>query len=169
MDDPDRPVDPLNAAAFDWGEEFDAREGLEADVLRFEAGELACAVDAEHVVEVALSPQVTLIPGLPPHVSGVAVRRRKVLSIINLAQFLHLPNEPRPTDRLVVLDVEGLEVGIVVSATSGLEMWPDDEDAPQPSDLNAQVRKYTLGTHWAPGGRVLLLDIPAILRDAAVT
>ena len=97
------------------------------------------------------------------------MRRRKVLSILDLAKFLGLTAERTSTDRILVFDVEGFEVGVLVSGTSGLEMWPDDEDAPQPDDLNEQVRKYTTGTHWAPGGRVLLLDIPSILRDAAVS
>lgn len=149
---------------FDWGEDFDGEQ--DADVLRFEVAGMSFAVAAELVTEVAHLPAITRLPSVPPHVLGVAVRRRKVLGLLDVATFLGLPPS-RKFARLLVLDVEGLEVGIAVDATSGLESWPDDPDAPL-SDLAPKLRKYAIGSHWAPGGRVVLLDFPSILQDAAV-
>ena len=150
---------------FDWGDDVGERED---DVLRFEVAGVACAVAAEFVTEVAQLPEVTAIPSLPAHILGVAVRRRKVLGLLDLAAFLGLTRTRKQSaSRLLVLDVDQLEVGVVVDATAGLEEWPDDADA-HVEDLGHVVRKYALGAHWAPGGRVVLLDFRAILQDAAI-
>lgn len=153
--------------AFDWGEEEDS-EGAEPDVLRFDLGGMSFAVEATHVAEVGTPPALTLVPGLPDHVVGVAVQRRHVLSIVDLAVFLGLRKTVTEAPRLVVFDVQGIQAGVVVSGITALEVWPEDDESPPIDDLDDRIRRFVISARWAPGGRVLLLDIPELLRAAAV-
>ena len=153
--------------SFDWGED-EASEVNEPDVLRFELAGLSFAVEAVHVAEVTTSPTLTELPGLPDHIVGVAVRRRHVLSVLDLAVFFGLQHRQSASDRLIVFSVDGLEAGIVVSNIAGPEVWPEDADPVEEGDYDDLIRPYVIGARWAPGGRVLLLDIPELLHAAAV-
>lgn len=170
MDDNDleSKAEPSDSAdAFDWGED-EVSEGDEPDVLRFDLGGMALAVEAQYVSEVGTSPTITEVPGLPEHILGVAVRRRSVLSMLDLANFLGIEHRDAPTDRLIVFNVDGIEAGAMVSQIKGLEVWPEDAEPPSLGLLDNEITRFIVASRWAPGGRVLLLDITEILRNAAV-
>lgn len=158
--------------AFDWGHDEDQDqapdERLEPDVLRFELGGRSFAVEAVHVSEVDSPPALTPIPGLPAHIAGVAVRRRQVLSVLDLAAFFGLGAAEGADRRLLVFESDDLEVGTVVSSVSGLEVWPDDGESPKLDDIDERILPFVAASRWAPGGRVLLLSVPDLLRAAAV-
>ncbi len=151
---------------FDWGAEGPS-EGRDPDVMRFEVAGVSFAVDATHVIEVATVPALTPIPGLPAHVLGVAVRRRHVLSVVDLGAFVGLTDSTHP-DRLLVLHADGIDAGLLVRNVAGPEVWSEDAEAPDLTDVGDRLRHYVVAARWAPGGRVLLVDLPEILRDAAV-
>lgn len=170
MDDADSEGEPLTAVghSFDWGDAEDG-DGLEPDVLRFEVGRFAFAIEVAHVHEVDSPPAITEVPGLPDHVLGVALRRRQVLSIVDLATFLRIETRHAPCpSRLLVVDADGITAGVLVSAVTGLEVWPDEDEGLSLDDLGPQIRPFVLSARWAPGGRVLLLDLPELIRAAAV-
>lgn len=157
--------------AFDWGEDWEPShaEDLEPDVLRFDVGGLSFAAPAVCVAEVAPSVGVTPIPGVPHHIAGVAVRRRHVLTILNLMELFGLRPGAAPGDetRLVVFEADELEAGVLVDRT-GLGVWPVSADSPNIDDLPAGLRQFVRAARWLPGGRVLLLDIGELLRATAV-
>lgn len=157
--------------AFDWGsEESEESEGGEPDVLRFQIGDAAFAVETVHVSEVSSPLPVTDVPGLPDYVVGVAVRRRHVLTVIDLSTFLDLPpRRRRSRSRLLIFDVGGLEAGALVDSVTGLELWPDDSESQRlMNEVSPRIRPFTIGARWAPGGVVILLDAAELIRSAAV-
>lgn len=156
---------------FDWGAELEEEPAEEApDVLRFDLGGRAFAVYAEHVVEVTPPLDVTEIPGLPPYVRGVAVRRRHVVAVLDLGQFLGLnAASSQPPSRFLILEAGGFQIAAGVGGVPGLEIWPEDaESARLMQNAEERLREFALGARWAPGGVVVLLDAARILDLAAV-
>jgi chemotaxis signal transduction protein len=170
-DDHEKVDDPATVIghAFDWGHEEDSEfEGTEPDVIRFQLGNQAFATEAVHVSEVDRPPVLTPVPGLPPHVAGVAVRRRQVLSVLDLSNFFGLAPSSGEDQRLLVFEADGLEAGAIVDSILGLEVWPEDEESPGLDDIDERIRPFVDASRWAPGGRVLLLNVPDLLREASV-
>lgn len=160
------PLDP-----FDWGAELQEEPAEEEpDVLRFDIGGRAFAMFADHVAEVTSKLDVTPIPTLPPYVYGVAVRRRHVVAVVDLAVFLGLADSRSvQPSRFLIVESGSLQIAVGVHGVAGLEIWPEDaESATLMQNTEEQLREFALGARWAPGGVVLLLDAAKILERAAV-
>lgn len=158
--------------AFDWGveEPSDAEEEI-PDVVRCSIAGRSYAFRAEHVVEVANVPQLTSVPGLPAHVAGIAIHRRNVIGVIELAPLLGVAPSTTPlADRRVLLLTAGdVTAGILVDHIDGLEVWPEDATEDKLlDDVEDLVRDVALAARWAPGGVVVLLDAPSLVANAAV-
>lgn len=156
---------------FDWAAEvFEASEAEldELEVLRFEMGGHFFAFPAESVAEVTAPVETTTLPGLPEHIAGVAIHRRNVVGVVDLARFLAV--EPAgPPARFVMLEAGELDAAVIVEGVTGLEIWPEDtESATLLQNVDERVREFAIAARWAPGGVVVLLDAGRLLDFAAV-
>jgi chemotaxis signal transduction protein len=153
--------------SFDWGDSGEVSE-TGPDVIRCSVGGVLYALEAEHVDEVVAPLPTTQIPRLPPHVIGVAMRRRRAISVIDLARFLGLDSSDRP-GRFLVTTVGDLTAALVVDEVTGLELWPEDSESDKLlEDVDPMAREYARGARWAPGGVVVLLDVQRLLESASV-
>jgi len=164
--------DGSDGDAFDWGAEvFDLVEEQvdEPEVLRFDVGGQAFAFVAASVAEVTAPFAVTRLPGLPGYIPGVAVHRRNVMGVLDLAQFLELEGEASDPSRFVVIEAGDLEAAVAVDEVTGLELWPEDaESATLLENVAARIREFAVSARWAPGGVVILLDAARVLELASV-
>ena len=123
------------------------------------------AVDVRSAREVAVFDEITVVPGAPRHLVGVANLRGTVLPITDLSLLLGLP-EPRPARsvRTLVLRDGALVAAAVVDTVLGLE--PFDEIVPADSPTVARVkgpRPFVAGwLAWA-GETLPLLDVARLL------
>ncbi len=166
-DDVDEGWDDV-AEGLDWGDvEPEEESEVGAEVMRFDLAGLGFAAPIECVAEVSEPIDYVALPDLPPHVLGVAVRRQSVVTVIDLAGFLGLASIE--ATRIVELRVKDLDVAVEVDRVRGIDIWPTDEESTKLLDgLHTRVREFAIGARWAPGGVVVLLDIPRILEHAAV-
>lgn len=87
-------------------------------VVRLGGGRFALPMDA--VAEVGRTPAVTRVPGTPAWVTGVANWRGRILGILDLRGPLGVERADSGEDRLVVLQRNGVAVGVVAERVDGV-------------------------------------------------
>lgn len=162
------------AGRFDWDEgsvdEDEREESL--SVLCFELGQGSYAIASDYVREIVSDLPVTPVPGAPGHVRGVTVFRRQVLGVLSLAQWLDpAEGQKQPgSSRIIIVEVGPYTVGLEADALSGMQQWPVEvlERDEIPPTINSRIRRYALGLRLEREQVAILLDVPRLLRDAAV-
>lgn len=167
--DLDVPGADSEAESFDWGEPSEAA-GTGPDVIRWSVGDRLFAIEAEFVDEVISPLPVTDVPRLPDHILGVALRRRRVVGVVDVAKLLTIdPSRSTDRGRLLVTTVADLNAALLVDEVTGLELWPEDSESEKLlEEVEPGVREFAVGARWAPGGVVVLLDVAHLLDAASV-
>jgi chemotaxis signal transduction protein len=99
-------------------------------------------------------------------VVGVANARGRVLAVIDARRLMSAPERPLGTSaRLVVLDRDGIEAGLVVDAVEGL-CQVGDEPGPVPPTVAPGTAALLQGVVDARGP-VALLDVDGVLALGA--
>lgn len=135
------------------------------EVLRFDIGDLRCAVPLTHVREVVRAVALTPLPGAPPVIEGVIDVRGEVVPVVNLGSRLGIETAAvRPSQVLVLVWTGERLVAIRVDRVEWIEPLDDD-------DVKA-VERLTRGPVALAGigrmrdGLVLLQDPEALLQQA---
>ncbi|MHB1169736.1 MAG: chemotaxis protein CheW [Longimicrobiales bacterium] len=135
------------------------------EVLRFDLGELRCAVPLTHVREVQRAVALTPLPGAPPIIEGVIDVRGEVVPVVDLGTRLGLPPRPvRPAQSLVLVWTGERHVAVRVDGVHWLELLEADDVADA-----TQLTRGSLalaGVARTSDGLVLLQDPEALLRQA---
>jgi len=109
----------------------------------------------------------TLLPGVKPWVVGVSNIRGKLLPIIDFAQFLggQLSAVHR-LQRIVILDRQGVFVGLVVDAIKGMRHLGSEGFDVDTRDLEPALRSFVQGFYQADDGtRTLLLSPDELIEN----
>ena len=103
----------------------------------------------------------TPLPGVKPWVVGVSNIRGKLLPIIDFAQFLggQLSAVHR-LQRIVILDRQGVFVGLVVDAIKGMRHLGSEGFDVDTRDLEPALRSFVQGFYRADDGTCTLLLNP---------
>lgn len=98
----------------------------EISLACFEAGGQSYAVDVSLVREIVRPPEITPLPSAPALIDGVVELRGGLVPVLNLSRVLGgEASEPTASSRIVVLDCDGLLLGLAVdAATSVLSLDP---------------------------------------------
>jgi purine-binding chemotaxis protein CheW len=113
---------------------------------------------------------ITSVPRTPEFIRGVINLRGKVIPIVDLRLKFGMPAQNQTTETcIIVVHVEGVEIGIVVDRVSEVSNIPDDSIEAVPSfgaDVNTD---YILGIGKTQGKVKILLDIDRVLSTADVS
>lgn len=146
-----------------------AREAGEADtvkVLVFELGAARYAVETGCVMHVCALPPITVLPGLPNHVAGIAAFRGQVLAVLDLRALLASPvtrlTEPAA---LLVLQDGAMEFALLADAIVGVEPYSRASLSASLPGLGALRAGYLMGV--APD-RTAILDAGCMLADRSL-
>ena len=135
----------------------------------FRLGDERYAVPLRCVRELSRIPVVTPVPRLPGFVAGVANLRGNVLGLIDLRSVVGAPPALAGEEakrRMMVLQVDGVTVGVLVDAVEGVEEIEAEVDPPIPTLADA-VRPFVRGHVQHNGSTLAVLEpdfVPA-LRD----
>jgi purine-binding chemotaxis protein CheW len=89
------------------------------------------------VSEVIPLPDFCPLPGAPPFVYGVINNRGRILSVINLKNFLHLPAKGiTELNKVIVVKWNNLEFGILADAVHGTRYLLQDAILPAPANVS---------------------------------
>jgi purine-binding chemotaxis protein CheW len=142
-----------------------AASGLQPalEILEFRLAAERYAVETRYVREVVALRELTPLPGTPAFIAGICSVRGQILAVIDLKRFFNLPSQGL-TDlhRLVILDGEGLEFGLLADMTAGVYTLPLASLQPAPTTIGGQAANYFRGV---TADHLALLDASRLLAD----
>lgn len=128
--------------------------------LVFQCDELYIGVQVDYVEEAVINHSITPLPTLPDYIRGVINLRGEIVPIIDVRMRLGKSGDSE--DSVIVLNVNGTQVGILVDRVDQMIKIPKKDILPMPTH-NAQ--KLTNGICSLPeGGTMLVLNCPALLE-----
>ncbi len=87
--------------------------------LTFQLQNLQYAIGTDHVLEIFPLPELQIVPEVPHDILGVINLRGKILPVMHLRRRLGQATPVcRVTDNVVVLECQGLQVGLIVDQVS---------------------------------------------------
>ncbi len=113
---------------------------------------------------------ITSVPKTPDFVKGVINLRGKVIPVVDLRLKFGMDEIERTEETcIIVVDVDGIEMGTVVDKVSEVQDIPGDEIEDAPTfGANVDTR-FILGMGKAGGNVTILLDIAKVLSSGEMT
>ncbi|MEW6324262.1 MAG: chemotaxis protein CheW [Nitrospirota bacterium] len=110
-------------------------------VVCFRLAEQWYGIDIRHVREVLCIGQIVSLPAVPGAIVGVCQVRGAILSVTDPKRLFGLPERPiTEQSRIVIVEAEGLETGLLVDAVSSVGEVADEQiDPPLPTLEPAQA------------------------------
>ncbi len=136
----------------------------EQQLVLFDLASEHYAIDSMNVREIIRMQAITRIPGAPASVEGVINLRGKVTPVMDLRKRLGLEvgQESKET-RIVVVEIEGQDVGLIVDGVSEVLRIPVSVIEPTSTIVSVEEADYILGVAKLETRLVILLDIGRLL------
>ena len=133
------------------------------DVLEFRLAQERYAIETRYVREVYPLKDLTPLPCTPLFVLGIVNVRGRILPVLDLKRFFELP-EQGLTDlhRIILLEGNDLELGLLADATVGVRSIPVESLQPSLPTLTGIRGEYLKGV---TAEHLVVLDVARILAD----
>ena len=129
------------------------------------------AVDARRVREIFWMPELTPDEEAPPFIAGVINLRGKIEPVMNLdLRFGHTSSRYQLTDSIVLLEIEGMSMGIIVSEVHDVIEIPDAAIEPPPRyDAEEKPHAHFIAGEAKVGEAIImLLDVGNLIHSPAL-
>src|SRR5512147_286706 len=107
---------------------------------------------------------ITSVPGTPDHICGIINLRGKIIPIVDLRRKFGMESKAQTAETcIIVVNVQGVEVGTVVDRVSEVLSIPAEDIEPPPSfgrDVNTD---YILGIGKSQSKVKILLNIDRVI------
>lgn len=132
--------------------------------LEFSLGEEDYAIPLLSVREVISVPETTPIPKAPAHFLGIMNLRGQVISVVDLRTKLKIkPLENNNEESVIIVDINGMNLGIVVDSINKVLAFQVDEINEVP-EIESQVNaEYIQGVYRKEDSLTVLLDVAKVL------
>ncbi|WRS27586.1 chemotaxis protein CheW [Oscillospiraceae bacterium MB08-C2-2] len=144
-------------------------EDVAEKYLTFDVSGQVYGISISNVIEISKIQAITPIPEFPVYAKGIINLRGKVIPLIDLnLRFGH--HEKEYTDRtcIVIVDIEGLQVGFIVEAVDEVMDISKAQIAPPPKFSAERSNRYVVGVGKLTDRMVLILDGKLVLSDDEV-
>jgi purine-binding chemotaxis protein CheW len=136
----------------------------EKQLVVFNLGEEAYAIDIATVKEIIQMQPITRVPGTPASVEGVINLRGSIIPIVDLRKRFQLNKIEKSKDtRIVVASCRGSEVGVIVDSVAQVLRIPVDSIEPASSVFTDEHIEHLLGIVKLTNRLVILLDMDQVL------
>ena len=139
---------------------------MDNQIVVFELGSEDFGVDIAVVESIIKMQPITRMPHSPTFVEGVTNLRGKVLPVIDLRRRFGL--ESRAADknsRIIVINVNGTEIGMTVDGVSEVLTIPEEAVEPTPPLTVTVDSTFITGIAKLDGRLVILLDLDQVLSS----
>lgn len=135
-------------------------EDAERQLVVFDlAGEIY-GVNIETVREIIRMQAVTYVPDAPDFVEGVINLRGRVIPVIDLRRRFGLTVTEETSDsRVLVVDSEGEDLGVIVDAVTEVQRIAEDSIEPVSSLVSTEQSDYIVGITKVGEQLIILLDL----------
>jgi len=139
----------------------------EQQLVVFDLAQEAYGVDIGTVREIIRMQDVTSVPHRPDYVSGVINLRGRITPVVDLRKRFDLAEQEITRDsRIVVVDIDGDDIGMIVDAVTEVLRISTTQIEPPPTMIAAGGSDYIVGIAKLEERLVLLLDLERVLTTA---
>lgn len=133
-------------------------------LVTFNLGNEEYAVAILKVQEINRMKEITRVPNSPAYVEGVINLRGKVIPVVNLRDKFGLPSkENNEQTRIMIMDIQGITMGLVVDAVSEVLRIPSSTVEPTPPMASNISAEFIKGIAKVDDRLIILLDMDRLL------
>ena len=133
-------------------------------LVTFQLGEELYGVNIMDVKEIVRVQTIRSIPNAPAYVEGIFNLRSEIIPIINLHKRFHLKklaasDEDELLSGFVILDIDGMKLGIIIDRISRVVTIEQEQIQPPPQMFSGIGAEYIQGVVRQDQGYLIILDI----------
>jgi len=133
-------------------------------LVTFQLGEELYGVNIMDVKEIVRVQAIRTIPNAPVYVEGIFNLRSEIIPIINLHKRFHLrklvtSEEDELLSGFVILDIDGMKLGVIIDRISRVVTIEQEEVQPPPQMFSGIGAEYIQGVVRQEEGYLIILDI----------
>lgn len=137
---------------------------MEKQLVIFELGNEQFGIDIESVEGINKILDITRVPQAPSCVEGIANLRGQIIPVVDLHKRFGLAEQEHTNEtRIVVASMDGVKIGMVVSAVSEVLTIDDKVIEPPPPMMSNINSEYIVGVAKIDKRLVILLDLAKVL------
>lgn len=138
---------------------------VERQLVVFDLANERYGVDIGTVHEIIRMQEITHVPNSPNYVDGVTNLRGKIIPVVNLRMLFGLePGEETSETRIVVVEIEGEDIGVRVDAVAEvLKVAESSVEQETSAVVTTMDSDYMQGIANSGQGLVILLDLAKVL------
>lgn len=139
---------------------------LSGKYLTFSLGAEVYGIEIRYVTEIIGMHTITEVPDLPDHVRGIINLRGRIIPVIDVRlRFKKPPREYNDRTCVVVVDIQGVAVGLIVDTVAEVLAIPD-QDIVSPPQVNNSYHQRFIKAIGKVGEEIkLILDSDRLLSD----
>ena len=142
----------------------DVKKSESRQLVTFQLGEELYGVNIMDVKEIVRVQAIRPIPNAPTYVEGIFNLRSEIIPIINLHKRFHLrklasSEEDELLSGFIIIDVEGMKLGIIIDRISRVVTVEKEEVQPPPQMFSGIGAEYIQGVVRQENGYLIILDI----------
>lgn len=131
----------------------------------FYVGDLLLGLPLSQVREIIRHQHVTNVPHAPPFVRGVINLRGEVVTVVDQATLLDLPqSEITGNSRTVIIQWDGDQVGLTVDRIADIISIPNSEITPPPANVNGADGRRFRGVYTTENQIVVILKLDELFN-----
>lgn len=139
-------------------------------LVTFTLGQEEYAVDILKVQEINRMKEITRVPNAPAYVEGVINLRGKVIPVVNLRSKFSLSQKDNDEQsRIMIMDIQGITMGLVVDAVSEVLRIPSSTVEPTPPMASTISTEFIKGIAKLDDRLIILLDMDRLLGRSTET
>jgi purine-binding chemotaxis protein CheW len=133
-------------------------------LVTFQLGEELYGINIMDVKEIVRVQTIRAIPNAPTYVEGIFNLRSEIIPIINLHKRFHLKKlasseEDELLSGFVILDIDGMKLGIIIDRISRVITIEKEDIQPPPQMFSGIGAEYIMGVVRQDSGYLIILDI----------
>jgi len=137
---------------------------MEKQLVIFELGAENFGIDIAAVEGIVKLQEITKIPQAPSYMEGITNLRGSVLPVIDLQKRFGMESQARTNEtRIMVANVDGVKIGMIVSAVSEVLTIEDKVIEPSPPMVSNVNSEFIIGVAKIDKRLVILLDLAKVL------
>ena len=136
-------------------------------LVTFTLGNEDYAVDILKVQEINRMSEIAKVPNAPSYVEGVINLRGRVIPVISLRQRMGLSDKEKDTkSRIMIVDIQGITLGLVVDSVSEVLRIPLSTVEPTPQMATDISTEFIKGIAKLEDRLIILIDIDRMIEKS---
>jgi purine-binding chemotaxis protein CheW len=133
-------------------------------LVTFQLGEELYGINIMDVKEIVRVQPIRAIPNAPTYVEGIFNLRSEIIPIISLHKRFHIKKlvaseEDELLSGFVILDIDGMKLGIIIDRISRVVTIEKEDVQPPPQMFSGIGAEYIQGVVRQENGYLIILDI----------